>query len=323
MVTRLVLLTALFILLVGLGVRQVSISGGPEIAEGAIAQAVSSQDVYIDKKFPVKPGENLKVDVSHSDVIITSGQVSEARVKVSVSGTSAEKAREFFEHLNFSVDRSAETITVRTDPRRNWRWNWGRTDVNVEITVPDAFNADVSVAHGDVNVNRLKGRLRFNTAHGDFQAGVLAGNSISIEIAHGDIDVDELHAEKLRLAAAHGEIEVNRIAAGEFVASNAHGDIDIRNAEGRAEVASSHGDIRVQFARSLEGEFSNSHGDIDLIGPRSAAADVEFEASDVELEGGYRFEGTQRRERMEGRINGGGPKLSARTTHGSISLRAN
>ncbi|MEX0747538.1 MAG: DUF4097 family beta strand repeat-containing protein [Rhodothermales bacterium] len=328
MSTRVLLLGLASILLVALTGRLISRhvfseDSGVTSAMAAV-EAPSAKEVLIDKKFPATSGENLEVKVGHSDVTIKTGSGNGAHVQVIVSGGNMKRAREFFEHLKFRVEKNGRTISVTTNPtQRNWSWNWGRVDIDVLITVPEVFDAQVAVAHGDVEVNRLKGTLSFTTAHGDLHIGSLSGSTASITSAHGDVDAQEIATEKFRLSAAHGDVHIDRLATAAFEATAAHGDIEIENAEGRAEVSSSHGDIDIRFAREVSGEFTNSHGDIEISAPSALAANVDFEGSDVEIAGSYSFEGTQKRDRIEGKINGGGPSLSARTTHGSISLRAN
>jgi DUF4097 and DUF4098 domain-containing protein YvlB len=328
MTTRHLLLGLASILLIALTGRLISNqfcseNSGVTSAMAAV-EAPSSKDVVIDEKFPATSGESLEVKVGHSDVTIKTGPGSGAHVQVIVSGSNMERAREFFEHLKFRVEKNGRTISVTTNPsQRNWSWNWGRVDIDVLITVPEVFDAHVAVQHGDVQVDRLKGNLSFTTAHGDLQIGSLAGSTAVITTAHGDLEAREIATEKLRLSTAHGDVHIDRLASAAFEATASHGDINIESAEGRAEVSSSHGDISIRFAREVSGEFRNSHGDIEISAPSALAANVDLAGSDVKIAGSYSFEGTQKRDRIEGKINGGGPNLTARTTHGSISLRAN
>ena len=325
MTTRVLLLGLASVLLIALTGRLISNQfcseeSGVRSAMAAV-EAPSAKDVVIDEKFSATAGENLEVKVGHSDVTINAGPGNAARVQVIVSGSNMERAREFFEHLKFRVEKNGHTVSVTTNPtQRNWSWNWGKVDIDVVITVPEVFDAHVAVAHGDVKVDRLKGALSFNTAHGDLQIGSFNGSTADITMAHGDLQAGEIATEKFRLTTAHGDVHIDRLATADFEATAAHGDIEIERAEGRADVSSSHGDIDIRFAREVSGDFRNSHGDIEISAPSALAADVDLAGSDVEIAGSYSFEGTQKRDRIEGKINGGGPRLSARTSHGSVSL---
>lgn len=272
-------------------------------------------EVVIDEKFKVSDGDNLRIDVGHSDVSIRTGSAGQASVQVTVSG---DRARRFFEHLNFSVEKDGRSVSITTNPSGSW--NRGGGDIDVLVTIPERFDASVSVAHGDVEVDRIDGRIDFRIAHGDLAAASLTGSSLEADLAHGDLDVQRIMSEKVKIQSAHGDIFLASLTAADFDVAAQHGDIEIDRAEGFARVSGSHSDIEITFAKLNGGEFSNSHGDIDLVAPAGAAADVDFSASEIDISSGHGFVGTLKDKRAEGRVSGGGPKIVARTTHGEISL---
>lgn len=274
------------------------------------------KEVVIDRKFKVSAGDNLMIDVAHSDVTIRTGSAGEAGVRVTVS---SERARRFFEHLNYSVEKEGNSVTITTNPRGNW--NRGGGDIDVLVTIPEHFDASVDVAHGDVDVDRIDGRLNFRVAHGDLSAASLSGTSLEIDVAHGDFDADRVMSEKVKIRAAHGDITASSLAAADFDLGVQHGDIDVDRAEGYARVSGSHSDIDISFAKWNGGEFSNSHGDIEIAAPAGAAADVDFSAGEIDIAAGHGFVGTLKDKRAQGSVSGGGPKMVARTTHGDIALR--
>lgn len=289
---------------------------GVHLASHHVESRVAPDEVVVDKKFKVSSGDNLLIDVAHSDVSIRTGSSTEAAVRIVVEG---ERARRFFEHLNFSVEKIGRTLSITTDPRGNW--NRGGGDIEVYVTVPEHFDADIDVGHGDVSVERLDGALEFRVAHGDFSAESLTGSLLKIELAHGDFDADRLMSEKIKISAAHSDVSVASLTAAEFDVDLQHGDIEIDRAEGRARVTGAHSDIEIAFAKLNGGEFTNSHGDIDIAAPAGAPADLDFQADEIDISSGHGFVGTLRDKRAEGRVSGGGPKMVARTSHGGISLR--
>ena len=273
-------------------------------------------EVVIDETFEVNAGESLEIDVAHSDVEIRTGSNTDVNVRVEVSN---DNGRAFFEHLNYSVVKQGDVVSITTNPRGNWNRRGGGIDVFV--TVPEDFNADVSISHGDLDVERMNGRLAYELAHGDISAGSLSGSSLRLQSAHGDLDIERISSEKAQIRAAHGDISVGSLSAAEFEADVQHGDIDIGRAEGFARVSGSHSDIRIGFIKMAGGSFSSSHGDIDILAPAGIAADVDFSGGDIEIASGHSFQGTLKDKRAEGRINGGGARLEVKTSHGEITLR--
>lgn len=282
----------------------------------------SLDEVVLDRTFTVQAGQQLMLNISHSDVHIEPGQGNEARVQVTLNGRDMDRARQFFEHLNFEVGHSGGTLTVRTNPRSGWNGSTGDADVNVLISLPEVFDADLDVSHGDIEVESLKGRLDLNIAHGDLDVGTLGGTTLTLDMAHGDIQADRLMSEKIRMNIQHGNLSVDRLVAVETDISTAHGDVEIDELEGYPRIAVEHGDIDVRLVDLRGGEFRTAHGDVDLAAPSAAAADVEFEASDVDVASEFQFEGTRRDDTFRGRINGGGPPLRIQSTHGDVTFRA-
>ena len=273
-------------------------------------------DVVVDKKFSVSEGDQLRVDVGHSDVFIRTGSGKEASVRIEVDG---ERARRFFEHLNFSVEQDGRTVSITTNPRGSW--NRGGGEITVYVTIPERFDASLDVAHGDVQIDRVDGRHDIRLAHGDLEVSSLTGSSLEMNIAHGDVEAERLMSEKIKIQIAHGDIEVASLMAANFDIEAQHGDVEIRHADGVARVSGSHSDVAIAFEKLNGGEFSSTHGDIDIAAPAGAAADIDFAASEIDISAGHGFVGTLKEERAQGRVSGGGPKLVARTTHGEITLR--
>ena len=323
-----------------------------------------AEEEMINKTFSVQPGEQLLVDVIHSDIHIEKSEGGEARIRITLEGKEInDRVRDFFDYLNFEVGQTDGKLFVRTDPGGNWSWRrkgWRmRAGVHVYISVPELFDAKMDVAHGDVDINALKGALNVDLAHGDIDAGSLSGSSLSMNIAHGDVqtshlgserirlnlqhgdlsthridatdvelstahgdlDIDYATAKTVRIRTAHGDLAMNRITAEKIDVEAAHGDIDVHEMDGYPRIEVRHGDISLHFLRAAGGKFSAAHGDIDLSASARTALDVDLKASDVSMDDAFRFEGMRKEKEVQGRVNGGGPELYAQASHGDIALR--
>lgn len=318
------LLLALAILAVLLAADTFGIGATPRIDSTPIRLAAltihdesrsSAKDVVLEETFSVEAGDRLAIAVAHTDVTIRRGSGSEVGVRIEASGT---RGRAFFEYLNFEVEKRGDAVHIATNPRD--RWNRRGGDVDVSVTVPESFDAEVDVAHGDLEVERMNGELSFTIAHGDFSAGSLSGSSLRLHAEHGDVDVSDATSGKIQIEAAHGDVDIERLTAVEFETSVQHGDIEIDRAEGYARVSSAHGNVEIGFLKVNGGALTSEHGDIDIAAPVGVAIDVDFAADNVEIDSGHTFQGTVKNKRAEGRINGGGPRLDVKASHGEISL---
>lgn len=319
-----------------------------------------AEEEMVNQTFSVQPGEQLLVDVIHSDIHIEKSEAGEARIRITLEGREInDRIRDFFEYLNFEVGQTDGKLFVRTDPEGSWRGWRMRAGVHVYISVPEMFDAKMDVAHGDVDINALKGTVEIDLAHGDIDAGSLSGSSLSMDIAHGDVQTGQLGSESIRLALQHGDLSANRIdatdievatahgdldidyvtaktirihtshgdldmdhvTAEEINVDAAHGDIDVDELDGYPRMEVQHGDISLHFLQAVGGKFSAAHGDIDLSAPARAVLDVDFKASDVSMDNAFQFEGTHKEKEVQGRVNGGGPELYAHASHGEVALR--
>lgn len=298
-------------------------------------------EVMIDERFEVRPGERLLVRNVHSDVQIETGAGSEAHIRVILSGRSSDRARAFFEHLNFRVDKRGNTVEVVTEPRGSWNGSSGGAEIDVRIRVPSAFDAEVRTRHGDVAVGDLKGALSFDVAHGDLGLGDLSGSSLNIaaahgdvaagrlaseksriDVQHGDVDIEEITAMEIRFDVQHGDLDLRDITASNVTIATAHGDVEIARLDGYPDIRTSHGNVAVRLANARGGAFNAHHGDIDIYAPPASGMDVDLAAPDIDIDSEYGFQGRQDRERIAGRVSGGGPKLAAKSTHGHVRLHA-
>src|SRR5690606_8029466 len=304
-------------------------------------QSDFTDEVMIDKSFPVRPGERLLIDNAHSDVFIRTGSGSEARVRVVLTGNVSDRTRAFYEHLNFEVEKSGNTIEVTTNPRGNFRGSSGRGSIDIFVEVPSTFNADVSTRHGDVEVGDLKGELEFDIQHGDLDAGQFSGSSFRLSAQHGDVEIEGVATEKslfriqhgdlaireltgmeVQIDMQHGDVHLRDLTATGLKADLQHSDIEIERLDARPEITVSHGSIEVNLANARGGYFSTDHGDIDLEAATSSGLNISFSGRDLVGDSDFRCDGIRDRRSLEGSINGGGPELVARSSHGHVRLHA-
>ena len=229
-----------------------------------------AEEEMVNKTFSVQPGQQLLVDVMHSDIHIEKSEGSEARIRITLEGEEInDRIRDFFEYLNFEVGQTNGKLFVRTDPDGNWSWRrqWGRmrAGVHVYISVPEVFDAKMDVAHGDVDIHALKGALNVDLAHGDIDAGSLSGSSLSMDIAHGDVQTSQMGSERIRLHLQHGDLSTHRIDASDVELSTAHGDLDIDYATAETiRIRTAHGDLTMNRVAAGEIDAEVAHGDIDV-----------------------------------------------------------
>lgn len=283
----------------------------------------TGDELIVDKRFNVDEGGLLDLSIGHADVSIETSGGDVATVRVTLHARDLEVAREYFESLNFDARQDGDRIVVKTEPsKRNWnRRSNGGAEIDVDIVIPRRFNAEISIAHGDLELGDLVGDLDLRVAHGDASVGSVDGDNIDVKMAHGDLEFEAVKARIVYLKTAHGDLMTGPLSADELSAKAAHGDLelDLRSG-GTIDISNSHGEINLALAEAVGGTIRNSHGDIEIEAPENLAANVEFRADKVKMSGNYSFGGSQSKSSMEGALNGGGPTLKAHTSFGTIAV---
>lgn len=288
----------------------------------SVAPARSGSDVMIDERFDVSPGGILSVDVSHSDVVVRTGSDSEARIRVTLDGRNMTRARETFEEMDFRAFQEGDRVVLRANDRTSWNSRrTGGADIDVEITIPERFNLDMETSHGDVDLADLQGTVDVHTSHGDIEARTVRGERINIRTSHGDIDAGSFDAREITLRTSHADIELGSVRSERFSATTSHSDVEIENVTGDTEISTSHGDIRVNLTGDAGARFTTSHGDVTVGTNRSLGANLDLRGKQVRVSSTYQLTGSVKKDRVEADINGGGSRIVARTTHGTVTLR--
>jgi hypothetical protein len=276
--------------------------------------------VFLDQTFKVADGQLLEIAVQHADVTVETGETDEARVTVSVSASSDDRAREIFERMNFETFQDGDRVVLRSTPRSEWNWN-GRFRIEVRASMPRRFDLDLTSTHGDVTLASIDGTVALNTTHGDVDAERIAGPAVRLNSTHGEIHANALLADLVEVRTTHGDIAVGIVQTARLDAITTHSDIEIDELEGSGEVQTTHGDVTAGVLKHEGLRVRTTHGDVLLVLPSGSGADVSLRGEHVSLPSGVDFDGVRDEERAEGTLNGGGPALEVSTTFGEVTLR--
>ncbi|MEO8587397.1 MAG: DUF4097 family beta strand repeat-containing protein [Acidobacteriota bacterium] len=170
--------------------------------------------------------------------------------------------------------------------------------------------AEISTAGGDIRVESVSGDLKATTFGGDIRAGSVSGDA--------------------RLETSGGDVVV-RAAGGAVIARTGGGDIVLKKVRGPVTARTSGGSItcEVTSTGAAGGDVSTSGGDVTLTLPSNYKADVEIRVTGGEVDSDaivtqFPEITVSRRSGScsgEGKLNGGGPKLTIRSNSGVVTIR--
>jgi DUF4097 and DUF4098 domain-containing protein YvlB len=170
--------------------------------------------------------------------------------------------------------------------------------------------AELSSAGGDIRIEAVTGDLKATTAGGDVRAGAVSGD-VRVETAGGDVVV--------------------RSAGGSVAARTGGGDVTLKKVRGPVTARTSGGTISCEITSTAAagGDLTTSGGDVTITLPANYRADLDVKVSGVEPDADAiisQFPEITVSRRAgsisgEGKLNGGGPRLSIRSNSGTVTIR--
>lgn len=190
----------------------------------------------------------LAVRNRYGNVSIRSGNVTDVEVEptVIVSSLPKEEAERLADQSRVDIAESAAEHQVRIEgtPAR-YAANEQLIRIDLSITVPDevAWNLDVQLDDGLIDIRELRGAIAAETKSGSIQIANI-DNSVQARTWDGDIVVKGI-GQDLNADTARGDIIIHDIE-GDVTANTKSGDIDISRAVRTVQAETLSGDVLVE-----------------------------------------------------------------------------
>lgn len=186
----------------------------------------------------------------------------------------------------------------------------------VDVTMENASFLEIEVKFKDKSVSDVTVDISINIPKG-MKIGDISTSNGKISLSGGSGDAD--------ISSSNGSITVNGFD-GKLEANTSNGGIDLRNVKRITEASTSNGSVTVELL-NLESDIdlSSSNGTIYIYLADGLSAGVELETSN----GKIYYEGINvdikesSKNYLRGTIGGGGHKIYAETSNGSIYLKKN
>ncbi|MGB5107276.1 MAG: DUF4097 family beta strand repeat-containing protein [Candidatus Zixiibacteriota bacterium] len=199
---------------------------------------------------------------------------------------------------NAQIGATSSDITIRDH----------KGDCDIDNTSGNIVLRDVK---GNVNVNSTSSDALFDNIQGDVDLQATSGDTEANWIS-GSIRVSKTSGY-IRIAKSSGDIDINAIS----------GDIEIEQKEGGFTLTTSSGDITVvsEFCGGARYEAETISGNIYVRVPNELKSDVRLETVSGNIDTDLALEVKSfNRNRLEGRVRGGGTGIYLTSTSGDISL---
>ena len=299
-----------------------------------IATAAYAVETPTHRTFNVASGGTLTIDTDVGNIRVDTGG---SGVTIDVT----QRTRVSNRRLELTFDQQQNDVTVRGKLEPTSRWfNWSDDEANFVVTVPARYNVNLKTSGGDIRVGNLQGQANVRTSGGGIQLGNVggqvvaytSGGDVSLEGSSANVDLNTSGGGirigdvngSVTAKTSGGSIEIRR-AAGDLLARTSGGGITIGEADGTVDAQSSGGSIKAQLAHQprADSRLSTSGGGITVsIAPNvSVDLDAHTSGGDVDTDVPVTLLGRQDDSSLQGKINGGGPKLFLRSSGGNIHIK--
>jgi DUF4097 and DUF4098 domain-containing protein YvlB len=308
-----------------------------------LATSVFAADDVLRKGFNVADGGTLKLDAGVGEVKIVTGGTG---VAVELVRTyRGKRGEERMRDMEVTFNQQGNDVIIDTDMGRDDNWfnwnNWAHFEVQWNIRVPDRYNLDVRTSGGSIELDPIDGTVEARTSGGSISAGRLGGVS-KLHTSGGSIEIDGATAQveartsggSIRVGNTQGPVDARTSGgsitlarvAGTVYARTSGGNIVVEEASGSVDASTSGGSIRAQLSGPLtaDSKLSTSGGSVTVSLGSGVAVDLDARASGggVSSDIPITIMGRQDNDELKGKINGGGPTLTLRTSGGGIRVKS-
>lgn len=303
----------------------------------------------VTKSFTAAPGGQLFVELDRGSIEIRTAEVGSVDIEISrKAGGSRSQAEKILADHIVTLTQTDKGVQVRAEYQgpRTRRWFGGSPQLQVQcvMTVPRQFDVELRTAGGSVSVTGLTGKVQANTAGGSLKfeniegpiSGHTSGGSITVHTAKGKVNV-KTSGGTVNLKAIEGDVNAHTSGGsiraesltGQAVVKTSGGSIQVVEIKGAIEAGTSGGSITATLLEQPAGacSFKTSGGSITLVLDAKVAVDVDARTSGGRVVTDFPvvsvIQGEQKKNELQGKINGGGPLLTAHTSGGSVRLQKN
>jgi DUF4097 and DUF4098 domain-containing protein YvlB len=308
----------------------------------SISAAHAAIESPIHRNFNVRPGGTIIIDADVGDIKVNSGAGNVSVDVIRKARTSdRSRAEEIFKDYDLTFAQEGNNVRVHARYNHPTSWFHFNTDLDVHfaVSIPSQYNVDLTTSGGDITVSDLAGQVRAKTSGGDIALGHInglvdahtSGGNVSMSGSHaeavlstsgGDIKVGDA-AGVLNVKTSGGSIDI-RHAGSDLKAHTSGGSIDIGDAGGAIDASSSGGSIKARLSRQphADSKLSTSGGGITIFVAPNLGLDIDAHTSggDVASNIPVTILGKQEDSSLNGKFNGGGPRLVLRSSGGDIRL---
>ena len=236
---------------------------------------------------------------------------------------------------NPPVEQSGNSIQVGRFADENFA---NHISISYDVTVPAQTSVNARTGSGSIDIGDLGGSVDAHTGSGSITVGrvgravvantgsggiaVTGAASLNARTGSGSIRASGV-AGAATASSGSGSVHVAQSGSGDIDVSSSSGDVVVTGVNGAARVSAASGSIEVEGRPAGPWDVHSSSGGVTLRIPADAQFDLDARVSSgrIETTHAVTMTGTIDRQRLQGKIRGGGPLVSVRTSSGGIRIQ--
>ena len=289
------------------------------------SQSVDQDDPYRVEEFNINTPGNLEVRTSGGHITVGTSNSNSVRVEMYVrkNGENLQPQNYDLEQWDIDISESGNTITAHAKHKGNngWlSWNNDRVSISFVVHTPQQMSSDLKTSGGHIEVEGLKGNHTIATSGGHLNLAHIKG-PVEAKTSGGHIDLSNIEGD-IYAKTSGGHISAETIT-GKLDAKTSGGHINLTDISGSVQASTSGGSITADL-KTIDQfvDLKTSGGSIDISIPENIGVDLQLKGTSVHGKLNN-FSGEMEKTKINGQLNGGGSKITARTSGGTVRLSYN
>ena len=189
------------------------------------------------------------------------------------------------------------------------------------ITLKDCENnVDVQAYTGDIDLTNITGTVKAKTSGSGSITVKKCENNVDVQAYTGDVNLTNITGT---VKASGGDIEISNVKGMLTARATSSGNITLKDCENNVDVQTYIGDIHAEITRQPNHQWTletSGSGEIIAVLTPRIAIDIDARTNRGRISSDFLVQGSQSKNSLKGKINGGGSLVKIRTSSGDIRL---
>lgn len=289
------------------------------LAAVELGWAQSSNDVYRTENFSINDDAKIDVKTSGGSIKVYGKNTDEVTVEMYVrkNGKYVRSGKADLDDWQITISEKNNVVTAHAERKSNKRWNFRNNNQSISFVVyaPKRSVSALKTSGGSIAMSNLDGNQNAKTSGGSIKVDNVNGN-VNVNTSGGSISLDKI-VGSVDAKTSGGRISAEDIT-GALDLNTSGGSISIENIDGDVEARTSGGSISAEITNPKNYvNLRTSGGSIKIEVPKGKGYDLDLDGSRVRADL-TNFTGEYEKDEIVGSLNGGGTKIKAKTSGGTV-----